>query len=255
MPSSKHRLLVIDDEPHVRFALDEALRSWGYECFQAGNVAEVMGTFADEEPAAALLDIDLPDGSGFDILNQIKERQPDVKVVMITGNVNVPNAVTALRGGAHDFIGKPNHLEELRVTVLDALETRQLRREVKQIRTERTKQFAFERIIGDSPTVKKAIGLARRVAASDVTAVLLQDETGTGKAHLPADMLGQPNDSVNLSPTSLPPGGIPLETVGFELAKQALARTGGNLTQPAKLLDIPRDQLRYKLRKAEEAAP
>src|SRR5688572_18614334 len=111
------KLLIVDDEPGVRLALSEALRSWGYESIQAGTVSEAIKLFDQDHPTVALLDIDLPDGSGLDILSEIKERQPDTVAIMITGNVNVPNVLTALRGGAYDFISKPIHLEELRVTL------------------------------------------------------------------------------------------------------------------------------------------
>ncbi|HSK31555.1 MAG TPA: response regulator, partial [Candidatus Limnocylindria bacterium] len=166
-------MLIVDDESGVRFALSEALRSWGYDSVQAGTVADAIKLFSEEHPAVALLDIDLPDGSGLDIMNEIKEQQPDTVVIIITGNVNVPNVVTALRGGAHDFISKPIHLEELRITLRNALETRELRREVQLARRERVQAFGFEQILGESPAMKKAMDLARRVAASDVTAILL----------------------------------------------------------------------------------
>src|SRR5213078_2639613 len=107
----------------VRMALSEALKSWGYEVVEAETVAGGKKAFADEEPAIALLDIDLPDGSGLDILSDIKSQSPETIAVMITGNVDVENTVAALRGGAHDFIGKPVRLEELRVTLRNAAET------------------------------------------------------------------------------------------------------------------------------------
>ena len=178
---SSAKILIVDDEPSIRFALTEALRSWGYESIQAGTVAEARRVMVEEEPAVALLDIDLPDGSGLDVLSYAKEQRPDIVAIMITGNVSVPNVVTALRGGAHDFIGKPIRLEELRVTLRNALETRDLRREVKVTRLERAREFSFDQLIGDSPSMKKAVELARRVARSDVGSILLQGETGTGK--------------------------------------------------------------------------
>ena len=110
------KILIVDDESGVRFALSEALRAWDYESVQASSVAEAVKIFGEEHPAVALLDIDLPDGSGLDVLNEIKAQQPETVVIMVTGNVNVPNVITALRGGAHDFISKPIHLEELRIT-------------------------------------------------------------------------------------------------------------------------------------------
>jgi DNA-binding NtrC family response regulator len=220
MKQANPRILVVDDESGVRFALSEALKSWGYESIQASTVKEAESMFDEERPGVALLDIDLPDGSGLDILNRIKELEPETVVVMITGNVNVPNVMTALRGGAHDFIGKPIHLEELRVTLRNALETRELRREVRQSRRERTETFGFDQILGDSASLRKAIELARRVAASDVGTILLQGETGTGKdlfaraIHQASDRSNGPYLAINCA--ALPATLIESELFGYE---------------------------------------
>ena len=157
------------------------MRSWGYQPVEAGTVAAAVSTFETEEPSAVLLDIDLPDGSGLDALREIKGRKADAVVIMITGNVIVQNTISALRGGAYDFIGKPVNLEELRVTIRNGIEASQLRREVTQVRRERARQFSFEQIIGRSPAVERMLALARKVAESEVTSVLLQGESGTGK--------------------------------------------------------------------------
>lgn len=174
-------ILIVDDERFIRLALREAVRTWGYEPFEAENVAEAKRLFSEIEPAIVLLDIDLPDGSGLDVLSDIKEKKPETIAVMVTGNVDVPNVLTALRGGAHDFISKPIRLEELRVTLRNAVETQSLRREVARTRTESSRRFSFSEIIGESEPIKRAIDLAQRVAASDVSTILLHGETGTGK--------------------------------------------------------------------------
>ena len=171
------KILVVDDDRFIRMALGEALRSWNYEVIEADSVESAKRIFAEEEPPIALLDIDLPDGSGIDILNSIKESNPNTIAVMITGNVDVENSIAALRGGAHDFIGKPVRLEELRITLRNAVETRELRREVKQVRQERSRGFSFSEIIGESDALKRALDLARRVAISDVASILLNGET------------------------------------------------------------------------------
>jgi two-component system, NtrC family, response regulator AtoC len=171
----------VDDDAAIRWSLAEALRSWGYASVEAGTVAAGLSAFEVEEPTAVLLDIDLPDGSGLDALREIKSRQPEAVVVMITANVQVENTISALRGGAYDFIGKPLHLEELRVTIRNGIEAHQLRREVTQARRERARQFSFDQIIGDSPAVRRMLTLARKVAESEASSVLLQGESGTGK--------------------------------------------------------------------------
>jgi two-component system, NtrC family, response regulator AtoC len=171
----------VDDDRAIRWTLSEALRSWSFVPVEAGSVSEALAQFAAESPAAVLLDIDLPDGSGLDVLRQIKTERPEAVVIMITGNVMIDNTIAALRGGAYDFIGKPVSLEELRVTIRNGLEARQLRREVDQVRKERAQQFAFEQIVGQSPAMQKMLSLAAKVAESEVSSVLLQGESGTGK--------------------------------------------------------------------------
>jgi len=154
---------------------------WNFTPVEAGTVAEALNQFDTEQPVATLLDIDLPDGSGLDVLRQIKSQQPEAVVIMITGNVLIDNTISALRGGAYDFIGKPINLEELRVTIRNGIEARHLRREVDQVRKERARQFSFEQIVGQSPTMQKMLSLAAKVAESEVSSVLLQGESGTGK--------------------------------------------------------------------------
>ena len=214
------KVLIVDDDRFVRMALSEALRTWEYEIVEADTVKSAKRVFTDEEPDIVLLDIDLPDGSGLDVLNEIKELSPETIAVMITGNVDVGNSVAALRGGAHDFIGKPVRLEELRVTLRNASETRTLRREVKQARAERKRGFSFSEIIGESDSMKKAIDLARRVAESDVGSILLNGETGTGKdlfaraIHFASERADAPYLAINCA--ALPANLIESELFGYE---------------------------------------
>ncbi|MBK6724576.1 MAG: sigma-54-dependent Fis family transcriptional regulator [Acidobacteria bacterium] len=214
------KVLIVDDDRFVRMALSEALKSWQYETVEADSVLSAKKAHADEDPAIVLLDIDLPDGSGLDVLKYIKEKTPETIAVMITGNVDVGNTVAALRGGAHDFIGKPVRIEELRVTLRNAAETRELRREVDRVRTASKLGFSFEEIIGESETMKKAIDLARRVAASDVGSILLNGETGTGKdlfaraIHYASERANAPYLAINCA--ALPANLIESELFGYE---------------------------------------
>jgi two-component system, NtrC family, response regulator AtoC len=178
---AKEKVLVVDDESAIRYTLMEALRAWGYEPLEAGSVATALAVFDAEHPAAVLQDIRLPDGSGLDALLEYKSRQPQAIVIMITGNVQTHDTIAALRGGAHDFIAKPVRLSELQVTIRNGIETGRLRREVRQLRHEHEQRFNFDQIIGDSPLMREMIALARKVATSEASSVLLQGESGTGK--------------------------------------------------------------------------
>lgn len=217
---SAGKVLIVDDDRFVRMALSEALRLWEYETVEADSVKSAKQAFEEEDPAVVLLDIDLPDGSGLDILTFIKEQSPDTIAIMITGNVDVENTVAALRGGAHDFIGKPVRIEELRITLRNATETRHLRRQITQVRTEQKRGFSFSEIIGDSDTMQKAIDLARRVAESDVGSILLNGETGTGKdlfaraIHYASERAEAPYLAINCA--ALPANLIESELFGYE---------------------------------------
>jgi len=114
-------VLIVDDEPTIRWVLAEALCGWDYETVEAETGAATLVTLVTERPAAVLLDINLPDSSGLDLLREIKRRSPQTAVIMITAETLFENAVTALRGGAEDFIGKPINLEELRFALDHAL--------------------------------------------------------------------------------------------------------------------------------------
>ncbi len=178
---AKEKILIVDDEQLIRWTLTEALRTWGYASVEAPSVAAAIQAFEAEQPAAVLLDVNLPDGSGLEALRELKRRQPDAVIIMMTGNVMVADTIAALRGGAYDFIGKPINLEELQVTIRNGIEAQSLRKEVRSIRRERANQFSFDQIVGQSPGMREMFQLARKVAESEVSSVLLQGESGTGK--------------------------------------------------------------------------
>ena len=220
LKNTNEQILVVDDDEAIRWTLREALQSWGFAAVEAASVAGALQQFRTELPAAVLLDIDLPDGSGLDVLREIKSEHPEAIVIMITGNVQVANTISALRGGAYDFIGKPINLEELRVTIRNAIETRHLRREVEQVRKERAREFNFRQIVGESAAMKKMLGLAAKVAESEVSSVLLQGESGTGKdlvakaIHYGSQRSERPFVAVNCA--ALPATLIESELFGYE---------------------------------------
>lgn len=220
LKNTNTKILVVDDDQAIRWTLSEALRSWSFVPVEAGSVAEALAQFNAESPDAVLLDIDLPDGSGLDVLRQIKQERPESIVIMITGNVKVDNTISALRGGAYDFISKPISLEELRVTIRNGIEARHLRQEVEQVRKERAREFNFRQIVGESAAMKKMLGLAAKVAESEVSSVLLQGESGTGKdlvakaIHYGSQRADHPFIAINCA--ALPATLIESELFGYE---------------------------------------
>jgi len=155
LKTNKERILVVDDEKMIRWSLGEALRGWGFEPIEAETGSGALAAFEAESPVAILLDINLPDASGLEVLRKIRQRQPDAVAIMITANVLVDETIAALRGGAYDFIGKPINLEELHVAIRNGIEASRLRREVNLFRRERAQQFNFEQIIGESPAMRE----------------------------------------------------------------------------------------------------
>ncbi len=125
MSHSPGRVLVIDDDAEIRFLLAEALRLWGYDAVEAVDAASARAVFDREQPVAVVTDINLPDGSGLDLLREFKRRRPSPVVIVITGEVVVENTISALRGNADDFISKPIDINELQLVLNHSLAAHQ----------------------------------------------------------------------------------------------------------------------------------
>src|SRR5712692_1139995 len=85
----RDKILVVDDEKMIRWSLGEALRGWGFDPVEAATATAALASFETESPAAVLLDINLPDGSGLDVLRKMRQREPEAVIIMITANVLV----------------------------------------------------------------------------------------------------------------------------------------------------------------------
>src|SRR5690349_13634261 len=133
-----------------------------------------------DAPDGVLCDLMLPDGSGIDLLREMKAHDPSVAVVMITAHMSPKSAVDALKAGALDYIAKPFDVEELKIIVRKAVERKELEDENLHLRTALEEKFTFANIIGRSGRMQEIFSIVQRIAKTQST-VLISGESGTGK--------------------------------------------------------------------------
>ena len=173
-------VLVVDDEALIRFSLNDRLTREGYRVLEAETAAQALARH-DEGVDLVLLDYRLPDRDGLTVLKQMKERDPETLVILLTAFSSVETAVEAMKQGAYHYANKPFNLDEIAMLVEKALETTRLRREVRVLRASQAQPYSFERIVGESASVLAVKALLKKVAASPASTVLLTGESGTGK--------------------------------------------------------------------------
>jgi DNA-binding NtrC family response regulator len=173
-------VLVVDDEPLIRWSLVNRLKEEGYRTLEAGTAGDAVAQHRDGADLV-LLDFALPDADGLTVLKQIKETDPDTLVIMLTANTEVGTAVEAMKAGAFHYANKPFDLDEIMVLVEKALETTQLRREVRVLRARNAQPYGMSSIVGDSAPIKALRTLLEKIGVSPASTVLLTGESGTGK--------------------------------------------------------------------------
>jgi DNA-binding NtrC family response regulator len=195
-------VLVVDDDTHVRSLLVAVLSRSPFTVVDAASGGEAMSHLAREEFDVALVDVQLPDHSGLEILRWARDADVDAEFIVLTGHADVETAVEAMRLGAYDFITKPWKNPELLEVVAKAAEKKALRRENSALREVITRRDGLPTMVGESSSVHEVLGVIGRVAATD-SPVLIHGESGTGKElvartiHLRSKRAGRPFVSIN----------------------------------------------------------
>ena len=169
------KVLVVDDDAALRFTLEEVLGEKGFESVAAVSGEEALGLLAGVD--AVITDLAMPGMDGLGLLAKLREKDPDLPVILLTAHGNERIAVQAMKAGAYDYLHKPFSSEELALVVARAVEARQLREAARTLRIERA---VGGPVVGQSPAFRRLWEAAQRVAGREVP-VLIRGETGTGK--------------------------------------------------------------------------
>jgi len=182
MLKTKPKILLVEDDAATRFGYARYLSSSGYEVSEAGDLSSADRLFASQRFDAVIIDINLPDGSGLELIEEIRAEAPEISVIIITGAGDVPLAVDAMRRGADNFLVKPVDMQGLELFLEKNLEVgviRKLHSSHQRLRARTKKDLWF----GVSAGMQEVEELARIAAESDAP-VLITGETGTGKGLL-----------------------------------------------------------------------
>ncbi|MGE5663943.1 MAG: sigma-54-dependent transcriptional regulator [Deltaproteobacteria bacterium] len=220
---------IVDDEEFIRQGIADALAG-GYAVKTFASAEAALEEIGSTPPDLVLLDIGLPGMSGLEALRTMKQRCPEILVIMITAYEDVNSVVAAMKCGAHDYIVKPIHMESLEMSIRNALETIRLRKEVRCLQ-ERYLREHLPCYMGESREIRDVMDLVKVLAASPDTPVLVLGETGTGKELVASAIhYGSPNfrgPFVSVNCASIPKELIESELFGYERGAFTGAKTEG----------------------------
>jgi two-component system, NtrC family, response regulator AtoC len=177
----KETILIVDDERLVRWSLQQKLEQWGYHVSLAEDGATALGRVQLDNPDLITLDVKLPDMTGIQVLSELRNRNIQIPIIVITAFGVVDDAVRSLKLGAYDFIEKPINFEKLENALRNALEARRLRSEIARTYEIQRSEFSVDQIIGVSDHIRDVRELIKKVASSEASTILIQGESGTGK--------------------------------------------------------------------------
>ena len=178
--------LVVEDDKNALSALAELVADEGFKVEQATSVRTARARLAAQTPDVVLLDLILPDGTGFDLIQDLQGQTDRVEIVVITGHASVSTAVDALRHGASDYLTKPVDVARLKLMLANLTRSRELRPRLSELRRQVRQLGRFGTLVGASPAMEQVYEMVSRVAPSSAS-VLITGESGTGKELVAGD--------------------------------------------------------------------
>jgi DNA-binding NtrC family response regulator len=169
-------ILVVDDVDTAREAIAKSLRKDNYKVLEAATLQDARTCLNEDRVDICVLDVNLPDGSGLSLLDEVANMPWQPKFIVITAFGQIDAAVDAMKKGAMDFLTKPLKMQTLKQAITRAVEQVALRRELNQTRSDQTLSF----VVGNTPLMQAVMNLARRAAETSVS-ILITGESGTGK--------------------------------------------------------------------------
>ncbi len=174
------KVFLLDDDELIVGMLSRVLKKEGYEVRSATSGSDAVNNIASWAPDVLMLDITLPERNGIDILRELKERSPEVEVVMLTADDTAETAIKAMKLGAADYQTKPFNVDEVKIVIDSLVEKERLKQEVDYLR--KSCNFYEEQdLIGNSSAIKELKAKAEKIARAKVPTVLVTGESGTGK--------------------------------------------------------------------------
>lgn len=239
-------ILIVDDERDIRELISDILKDEGFTTRLAGTSDEAMSEMNSEPPSLMILDIWLKDSrmDGIDILKTVKQDNPDVPVIIISGHGNIEIAVAAIKQGAYDFIEKPFNIDQLMVVITRAMETSRLRRENSELRR---KDVTTTDMVGSSPAFRTLKSQLDKVTKSNGR-VMLTGPAGAGKeiaaryVHANSDLAEGPFVTVNsasIEPDRMEEVLFGRESTGRGIEPGLLEQAHGGLLYFDEIADMP----------------
>ncbi len=225
---SHERILIVEDEKLLRWSLREGLQRRGYEVYEAATGEQGLAMADDPGMDLLLLDHNLPDTDGLEVLKKIMAHHSGMPVILMTAYSKVETAVEAMRLGAFDYINKPFNQDELALRIYKALETSQSQREVRTWRESQKERHGPSSILGAGPAISRVCRLVEKISRSAATTVLITGESGTGKdlvakaIHYSSDRAHRP--FMNITCSALSENLLESELMGHEAGSFTDAR-------------------------------